>query len=226
VTVTWAATNTTGVSYRIERSTDGGATWLVLVLGTFSGYYGLSYFDYPVASEQQVCYRVVATNAGGDAPPSNITCTTPPAGATLTATLVDPQTLELHWTDNSSVEDGYEVWLHVYRASYACCPASPQGSTCDSGIYEDYILFASLLPNATTYRTDAIPADTVCGPRTEYHYYVAVTKDGGTGSYSNVVSATTGAAVASLVTARWRSRGSTALANKLRRVDQKSRSRR
>ena len=63
-----------------------------------------------VTAEAQVCYRIVAFNESGDSPASNTACVTAVAApSNLTATPVDDSTIALVWTDNSVLEDGYEV---------------------------------------------------------------------------------------------------------------------
>ena len=95
--------------------------------------------DYWPTSEQQLCYRVIASNANGDSPPSNTDCTAPPAAPSgLTATVVDSKTVDLAWIDNSTVEDGYEVrraregedWSSVADLPPNITPATTGGTTC------------------------------------------------------------------------------------------------
>src|SRR5207244_5573127 len=77
VSVTWTDVSKPASSYRMYRSTDGGAAWELVSLTGSDG----RFWDYR-PSEQLACYRVVAYNAGGDAAPSNTACATPPAGPT------------------------------------------------------------------------------------------------------------------------------------------------
>jgi hypothetical protein len=79
-------------------------------------------------------------------------------------------TLELVWTDNSAVEEGYEVWAVVGQGS-ACA----EGGACDAGWYESESLVTVLPPNATSWRT-AVGAPI---PFSSLGYYVVVRKDGG-----------------------------------------------
>ena len=160
IVVFWIDNSTNEDGFRVERSTDGGAIWATV--GTTSAD-GAGLGDHGRTSEQQVCYRVIAFNAGGDSPPSNSDCTTPPAGPTnLTATIVDAATMEveLTWADNSAVEDGYEVW-----ADPCCSPGSP----------------VSLPANSTSFRFFWDFADA---------FYVVATKDGGRSDASNLVTPT------------------------------------
>jgi hypothetical protein len=166
----WTASGSFTDSFRIGRSTDGGSVWSVTATVSRSG---RLFFDSGLQSEQQVCYRVTAFNASGEAPPSNTACTTPPAAPTaLTATAVDGENLELSWSDNSTVEQGYAVWVHWFQA--ACCP---EGEACDAGIYEGDSLLAELPADATTYQTAGVVGQDICGSTTWYEVFAKM--DGG-----------------------------------------------
>jgi titin len=145
---------------RVERSTDGGMTWVTVAN---LGFYLLSPWVTDItASEQQACYRAIAFNRVGDSPASNTSCTAPPAAPTgFTATPVDSVTIDFAWTDNSNVEDGYAI-----------------GAVDDFGYYWE--LFAYTASDATSYR---LVAD-----RPYYaNYFVVATRDGGYSDWSNVV---------------------------------------
>jgi len=164
VAVYWDDNSTNEQSFRIERSTNGGASWDVA--GTaFDAYYGFS--DGGRTPELEVCYRVIASNARGDSPPSPVDCTVPPAGATnLTASWTSDGVV-LNWIDNSSFEISYEIVL------YTVCSEQP-----------DYWL-VSLAPNTTSYVLGPVSPWEWCG---DYPVaYVVVTNDGGYGDFSNGV---------------------------------------
>ena len=155
--VSWVAGSSNQTGYRIEHSTDDGATWTVV--GT-AGRDETSFVDWPVLAEQRVCYRVVALNQIGESPASSVDCTTPPAGPTnLTATLLADGTVELTWADNSNVEDGYQVWV-------------------DDG-YGDVFVIASPDANVTSL------IDASCYGC--YYYAVVAIKDGGYSDFSDWV---------------------------------------
>lgn len=160
VDVSWIDNSTNEDGFRVERSLNAGATW------TSAGTVGpnvTSSNDGGRTSEQQVCYRVIAFNAGGDSPPSAADCTTPPAGPSgLTATTA-PQGIDLTWTDNSAVEDGYQVQRAPDGVSFSALADLPANSTS----YHD----AGATTNAT------------------YWYRVRAKKDGGVSDFSNVASA-------------------------------------
>src|SRR5438093_1093413 len=104
--VTSSAVSHHQTAFRVERSLDLGSTW---TRARRVGANVTSVQDYEVASEQQVCYRVVAFNALGDSPPATTDCTTPPAAPTaLTAAGAGGAAIDLTWADNSASVDGTE----------------------------------------------------------------------------------------------------------------------
>ncbi len=151
----WTDQSTNEAGFRIERSTDGGASWVTAVT---AGIDESTFNDSGLVADQHVCYRVSAFNNVGESAPSNTACTAPPAGPTnLTVVAgVDPGTVDLVWSDNSAVEDGYEVWV--------------------DGGYGYLYSIASLAPNATTYQG---------APNSYYAYFVVAVKDGGYSDLSN-----------------------------------------
>jgi len=180
IRVSWTDNATNEEGFRIDRSTDGGASWN-LAGGAGANQWSLE--DSGRQSEQQVWYRVMAFNAAGEAAPSNTASTTPPAGPTnLTEQLVEAQTAELSWNDNSAVEDGYQVWL---RWGYSCCPS---GGACDAGISEYETVVAELPANSMTYRYSPGGGGGSCA-FTAFGYFVMATKDGGSSDPSEEVPA-------------------------------------
>jgi hypothetical protein len=145
VAVTWIDPTWYEDGFRIYRSIDGGVVWgLAATVGVNQS----SWAGQDPLAEHEVCYRVVTFNVRGDAAPSNMSCTTPPAQPTnLTLTALDSVTYQLDWNDNSAVEAGYDVWATVWW------PSCTTGF-CDLGMsYYDY-LAARLPANSTSYRTD------------------------------------------------------------------------
>jgi hypothetical protein len=160
VSVSWTDNAANEDGFRVERSTDLGSTW------TIAQQYDIpnvaAAINLASITEQQVCYRVIAFNGHGDSPASNTDCTTPPAGVTgLTASAVDQQTIEIAWTDNSAVEDGYQV----IRST-----GGPWTTVVD------------LPANSTNYR------DVGLGSNATYSYGVQAKKDAGYSDFSDLVS--------------------------------------
>jgi len=167
VVVRWTDNSITEDGFRVERSLDAGTTWTIA--GTVGPNVNSS-SDAGRASEQPACYRVIAFNRGGDSPPSNSDCTTPPASPTgLAATGVDGPAIDLTWADKSAVEDGYQV----LRA--------PDGVT--------FSAVAGLPANSTSYHDVGVSSTAT------YWYEVRARKDGGFSDVSTVASATAGSCV-------------------------------
>jgi len=161
IEVTWTDNSAIEDGFRVERSLDGGTSWATVSTTAANV---TSFQDAGRSSEHQVCYRVVTFNAGGDSPASNIDCTTPPAAPSgLTATLVDGGAIDLAWTDNSAVEDGYEVLKEGIGPGFGP-------------------VVADLPSNSTGYRD--VAGGTIAGSAT---YVVLAKKDGGFSDFSNRV---------------------------------------
>jgi len=159
VRVVWADNSTNEDGFRLERSADQ-VTWATVATLGPSSDTSVSFTDDTWTIEQQACYRVFAFNAAGDSP----------AAAACTAPLLGPTSLTLidgggpAWIDNSSIEDGYEVWVRF-------------GPYC------------SVQPVALVA---VLPADATYGPAYEQgdcpivSYLVAATKDGAYSAWAEV----------------------------------------
>jgi len=169
-TVTWLDHATNEAGFRVERSTDGGANW------RSAGIAGVDYTafdDEGQASEQPLCYRVFAVNNRGDSPPSNTACTTLPAAPSgLAATTAESGAIDLTWTDNSGVEDGYEVQRLITYCDW------------DGYCYTYYDVLVTLGPNATSYHDAGLNSGEY------YSYIVFALKDGGRSDQSNEAATT------------------------------------
>ena len=114
-TVSWNSESELATEVRVERSTDGRLTWVSAA--TFVRPSPLHFGDVDLNPEQEVCYRIIARNALGDSPPSNVDCTIPPAApSNLLVTNVEGGGSIVTWSDNSTIEDGYLVM------AYFCIP--------------------------------------------------------------------------------------------------------
>lgn len=161
VSVWWFDNSNNEDGFRVERSVDAGVTWTIAATTKA----GVTYLeDYGRAAEQQVCYRVIAFNGHGDSSPASPDCTMPPAAPSgLTAMGVATPAIDLTWTDNSTVEEGYQVLR------------SPDD-------FYSFAIVATVPANSTRYH------DATATGNTKYWYAVRATKDNGYSSRSNTVS--------------------------------------
>ena len=158
VTVTWSPPATAS-SFRIERSTDGQTSWQ-LVGSSTQPYIS----DEQRTPEQEVCYRVYASNSRGESTTSPVSCTRPPLAPTDVR--ITPQgdgSQLVSWTDNSNVEDGYLVvaWEFTYPCAdsgcyYTCDNNGCYYATCDAnGCYPVQARRYFALPaNSTSFVMD------------------------------------------------------------------------
>jgi uncharacterized protein len=155
IAILWTDQSANDDGFRIERSTDGGLTWVFAVEGDPWSSSTSGVTDWNRTPEFEVCYRVIAWNTAGQSGPSNTSCTTPPAGPTnVTWSQIDANTAEVRWDDNSRVEDGYEMYA--------------------LGTEGDWLLLASVPPNSTSAHYDlTLVPPSYSGP------ILAATKDGG-----------------------------------------------
>jgi large repetitive protein len=157
VKISWNAVPT-ALLYRIQRADAPVGPWTDVVTG-YSGSYSLITAS---AAEVTACFRVLAWNAYGEGPPSDASCTVPPNTPTnLLAVGTTTASIDLSWTDNSAVEDGYEL----LRARDG-----------ESG----WTKVITLPANRTSY------SDTDVIPDVPYRYAARATRDGGHSNYSNV----------------------------------------
>jgi len=136
VWVSWGDRSPNDDGFHVERSINAGMSWELAVEAdpVQSPMYGVS--DGNRTPERKVCYRVAAWNTAGESVPSNSACTIPPAAPTnVVWTQVDANTVDLQWTDNSQVEEGYEVYAF--------------------GTEGDWLLLASVPSNSTSVRYDS-----------------------------------------------------------------------
>jgi hypothetical protein len=118
IRVSWSVNPLNTDGFRVERSLDGGVSWTTVGVIPVGDWYQWDHelIDAERTPEQQVCYRVFAFNGWGDSGPSNPACTAPPIAPTgLRAMMVDSQTIDFVWSDNSAVEDGYALGYFGYN---------------------------------------------------------------------------------------------------------------
>jgi hypothetical protein len=166
IKLTWTDNATNEIAHRVYSSIGGGA-WVLRSTQT-----GTLFADGEPELEESACYRITAFNSGGESAPSSPVCTarvTPPSN--FTALDVDGA-LHLTWSDNSGVEDGYQVIRYM---SYC------YGDPFSSGRQEGEYVAATLPVNTTSYVLEALPEDPCA---IMMFVFVIAIKDGGDSYYS------------------------------------------
>jgi hypothetical protein len=160
VQITWTDNSPDEEGFFIERAPAMTGPWSSVNTAPANAT-SVSQFSSP---EDFGCFRVVAFIAARRSLPSAADCTATPVWPTgLSGTGTAEHNISLHWTDNSGVEDGYEV--NRYNAGAG------------------WTVVATLPANATTYVDNGVTVDV------RYTYQVRALKDGGYGNYSNAVTA-------------------------------------
>ena len=168
VTITWADNSNNETGFRVERANGGGA---FAVLATTAA--NVTSYDDDAAQERMTYrYRVVALNAVGDAPASNVVTVVTPgnpanvsAPTNLAATQVRFNGVDLAWSDTSDNETGFRLDRRGPGGAFSALTTLPAG---------------------TTAYTDASVA-----AQANYEYRVVALGAGAAGAPSNVVAVAT-----------------------------------
>ena len=124
--VDWTDDSENETGFRVERSATGADPWTA-AHSVGAGSTGIH--DGDRTPDEKACYRVIAFNSFGEAPPSATACAIPPAAPTnLQATPAANGSITLTWTANSSSAQGYEIrrqfcnWYYGYGYYYGGYP--------------------------------------------------------------------------------------------------------
>jgi hypothetical protein len=163
IDLSWTDNSADELIFKIERSTDGGATFTEIAT---TGANVTTYADTGLTNATPYYYRVRASNSGGDSAYSNTaSAILPPAApSNLTASAVSSSEIDLSWTDNSANELVFKI----------------ERSTDGGATFTE---IATTGANVTTY------ADTGLTNATPYYYRVRASNSGGHSAYSNNASA-------------------------------------
>src|SRR2546422_1482833 len=165
INLSWTAPGNNGGSaitgYKIERSTDGGTTWNIIVASASHSWYS----DYFLSASTTYTYRVSTINAmGTSAPSSTASATTSPATVPdppryLTPTVVSPSQINLSWwkpvNSGGSAITGYKIESSTDGGTTWNIIVANTGSALYINHYTNYFLSAS---TTYTYRISAINA--------------------------------------------------------------------
>jgi titin len=176
VNVSWqdnSVSPNSATSFRVYRSTDQvNWSWFattnqgVTTYAWYGGSAGTTYY-----------FRVVANDANGNSPASNIASATtvgsssptsaPAAPSSLSASAASSSQINLSWTNNANNQDGF----YIYQ--------SPDGT--------NFTLVASTAAGVTSYSITGLSAST------PYYFKVSAYNPVGTSGYTSVANATTNA---------------------------------
>jgi hypothetical protein len=170
----WVTPNSNGYNisgYTIERSTDGGTTWNILIADTQNT--NIIYTDINLTVSQVYHYRVSAINQVGTGVVStaaNATAGDVPSANVLTATPIAPGQIDLSWTVPNS--NGFTLTKYTVNRSL-------DGIT--------WTVIASVIPSVSTTHSD-----TGLTIGTLYYYNIATENAVGFSVASNVESLNAG----------------------------------
>lgn len=188
INLSWTAPANNGGSaitgYQIERSTDAGSTWSTINENTDST--STTYSDTGLNSNTSYTYRVSAINSIGTSSPSNTASATTPSDVTVpssptefAADAISSSQINLSWTaptnDGGSAITGYDVERSV-----------DNGNTW-------YTVVSNTASDNTAYNDTGLSQGTI------YTYRVSAINAIGTGSPSNIASATTDTSTSGIV---------------------------
>ena len=157
IDLTWTDNATNEAAYQVEASTDGGATWAVVVSDLDAD--ADSYAHTALTCGTEYHYRVTAMGAeGADSNASAVAdaatqqCTTPPAApSALGATTVSATKIDLGWTDNATNETHFEI----ERNGTILGVTAPAKTGTGSVSFQDTVACGT----AYTYRVRAVNGD-------------------------------------------------------------------
>ena len=158
VELSWDDVNATETRHEVERGNAGGTGFANLAT---LGANAEGYSDTGVVEDTTVTYRVRACNAAGCSPHSGVvSATTPPTAASnVAASVGDPDTIGLSWTDNSSTETQFRIERDVNGGGFVSLTSTVANQTS----YQD----GGVVSGATyTYRVIACNGSICAAPAT------------------------------------------------------------
>ncbi|HEY0156512.1 MAG TPA: fibronectin type III domain-containing protein [Thermoanaerobaculia bacterium] len=169
ISLAWADNSHDETGFRVQRCAGAGCTSFVQIAQLAANV--RTYNDGALASSTTYRYRVLAYNAAGTSVPSNVAEATtgpiPEAPSSLTTSSVTATSVSMRWTDNSTIETGFQI--------ERCT-----GSSCTN-----FVQVGQVGANVSTFTSTGLVRHTV------YRFRVrAVNANGGSG-YSNVVNVRT-----------------------------------
>lgn len=125
VRVSWLDNNTAETGFRVQRSAGADGPWSSVAT---AGPDATSSITAVASREQLACFRVLAFDTIETSPPSTPDCTAIPAAPGWVSAVVIGESIELRWTDNSDLEDGYRISRRTDFQSWTVIATLPSNS--------------------------------------------------------------------------------------------------
>ncbi|MBN1669829.1 MAG: fibronectin type III domain-containing protein [Kiritimatiellae bacterium] len=172
IRVTWTDNSSNETGFKIDRRQSGTQTWVRIAT---PGANATSYTDSGLAAATQFYYKVIASNAAGDSPESNVAAATtdeslPAQPANLAASVLSATEIRVTWTDTSDNETGFKIRRSLDGVDWDTPPP----------VYP--------VANATSYTDSGLSGGTT------YYYMIRSENAAGVSAYTAPVTATTGVA--------------------------------
>ncbi len=168
IDLTWTDGSTNEVGFRIDRCAGVGCTTFTAIDTVAAD--AAFYSDLSVALGTDYRYRVTPFNSAGDpgaVGPVDVSLRLPTTPAALSASIADPTSIALVWTDGSTNEDGFRIERCV-------------GAGCNT-----FTELATTTPNDTTFTDVGLTGNTF------YRYRVRAFNASGVSEYSPIAAPNT-----------------------------------
>lgn len=165
VRLTWNDNSTNETGFRVQRRNSGTSAWSTLVTTTANT---TTYEDTTVTAGNAYEYRIVATNATGDATPSNVaTASTaasgvPAAPSNLVGVLQPGGSVKLDWVDSANNESGFQIerrfagWIWEIIGSVSADVRMYTDGTAIGNVIYEYRVAATSAAGLSPYSNGAI----------------------------------------------------------------------
>lgn len=130
IRLNWTDAATSETGFRVDRSIDGGTTWVQAGTAPANA---VMFTNYSLAPATTYSYRVRSYDAFGHSPWSEVvaatTASAPSAPENVTATALGASSIRVSWTDTSTTETGFKVERSLDGATFTNLSYAPSNAT-------------------------------------------------------------------------------------------------